>query len=101
LGGKRHDDRVTDRTFGKDWGLGVLIGLGALVMAFLGRPGDTITTGIATAVVMVVAAVSPHDAWQQPILRWIDTIIGLAVGVAAGWIVVRATHDHHRAVARA
>jgi hypothetical protein len=29
------------------WGLGVLVGLGALVMTFLGRPGDTITTGIA------------------------------------------------------
>jgi uncharacterized membrane protein YccC len=49
------------------------------------RPGDAITAGITTAVVMVVAAVSPHDARQQPILRFADTVIGVAVGVAAAW----------------
>jgi hypothetical protein len=30
---------------------------------------DTITTGITISVVMVVAALSPRHAWQQPILR--------------------------------
>jgi uncharacterized membrane protein YccC len=49
------------------------------------RPGDAITAGITTAVVMVVAAVSPHDAWQQPILRFADTVIGLA----AAWVGLR------------
>jgi uncharacterized membrane protein YccC len=49
------------------------------------RPGDAITAGITTAIVMVVAAASPHDAWQQPILRLADTVIGVAVGVAAAW----------------
>ena len=34
---------------------------------------------------MVVAAVSPHDAWQQPILRFADTVIG----VAAAWVGLR------------
>jgi multisubunit Na+/H+ antiporter MnhB subunit len=51
-----------------------------------GRPGDAVTAGITTAVVMVVAAVSPQHAWQQPILRFADTVIGVAVGVAAAWL---------------
>jgi hypothetical protein len=33
-------------------------------------------------VVMVVAAMSPADAWQQPLLRLADTVVGIAVGVA-------------------
>jgi uncharacterized membrane protein len=52
----------------------------------LGRQGDIITTGITTAVVMVVAAMSPQDAWQQPLLRLVDTVVGIAVGVACKWI---------------
>jgi hypothetical protein len=40
-------------------------------------------------VVMVVAAVSPQHAWQQPILRFADTIVGVAVGIAAAWISLR------------
>lgn len=71
------------------WALAVLIGLSALVVTLIGRPGDAITAGITTAVVMVAAAVSPHDAWQQPILRLADTIIGVAVGVAAAWVGLR------------
>jgi hypothetical protein len=31
---------------------------------------------------MVVAAMSPVDAWQQPVLRLADTMVGIAVGVA-------------------
>jgi uncharacterized membrane protein YccC len=41
-----------------------------------------VTTGITTTVVMVVAAMSPHDAWQQPLLRVVDTVVGIAVGIA-------------------
>jgi uncharacterized membrane protein YccC len=51
----------------------------------LGRPGDAVTAGITTAVIMVVAAVSPQHAWQQPILRLVDTVVGVAVGVVAAW----------------
>jgi uncharacterized membrane protein YccC len=65
------------------WGMGVLIGLGAVVMSLLRRPDDVITTGITTAVVMVVAAISPDHAWRQPILRLFDTLIGVAVGITA------------------
>jgi uncharacterized membrane protein YccC len=74
------------------WALAVLIGASALVATLIGRPGDAITAGITTAVVMVVAGVSPHDAWQQPILRLADTVIGVAVGVAAAWAGLRVIH---------
>jgi hypothetical protein len=36
---------------------------------------------------LVVATVSPQHAWQQPILRLADTI----VGVAAAWLGLRVT----------
>jgi hypothetical protein len=55
----------------------------------LGRPGDAVTAGITTAVVMVVAAVSPQHAWQQPILRLADTVVGVAVGAMAAWTGIR------------
>jgi uncharacterized YccA/Bax inhibitor family protein len=50
-------------------------------MSLLRRPDDIITTGITTAVVLVVAALSPDHAWKQPILRVVDTIVGVIVGV--------------------
>jgi len=51
----------------------------------LGREDDIVTTGITTTVVLVVAAMSPEQAWQQPILRLFDTVVGIAVGVACKW----------------
>jgi len=68
------------------WGLAALIVIGAALMSLLGRSEDIITTGITTAVVMVVAAISPHAAWKEPVLRAIDTAVGIAVGVAAARI---------------
>ena len=68
------------------WGLAVLIGIGALILIVVNRPGDVITASITTAVVMVVAGISPQHAWMQPILRLIDTLIGIAVGITAVWI---------------
>ena len=53
------------------WSIAALIGLSTLAVILLGRPGDAITAAISTAVVMVVAAVSPQHAWQQPILRMV------------------------------
>jgi multisubunit Na+/H+ antiporter MnhB subunit len=66
-------------------------------MSLLGRPDEVITTGITTAVVMVVAAISPDHAWKQPILRVVDTIVGVAVGVAGAWIGLKS--GHHRSTA--
>jgi hypothetical protein len=35
---------------------------------------------------------SPHDAWQQPVLRLADTAIGVAVGISAAWIGLGLIH---------
>jgi uncharacterized membrane protein YccC len=67
------------------WALAVLVGASALAVMLLGRPGDAVTAGITTAVIMVVAAVTPQHAWQQPILRLVDTVVGVAVGALAAW----------------
>jgi hypothetical protein len=72
------------------WALPLLIGVSALTATLIGRPGDALTAAITTTVVLVVAAVSPHDAWQQPILRFADTVVGVAVGLAAAWLDQRA-----------
>src|SRR5271165_275417 len=66
-------------------GLAALLGIGTLIRAALGRRDDIVTTGITTTVVMVVAAKSPQDAWQQPLLRLVDTVVGIALGVACKW----------------
>ena len=71
------------------WGLAVLVGLSGLVASLIGHPEDAITAAITTSVVLIVAEVSPHDAWQQPILRLADTVIGVVVGLAAAWLVRR------------
>jgi Fusaric acid resistance protein-like len=67
------------------WALALLVGASALAVMLAGRPGDAVTAGITTAVILVVAAVSPQHAWQQPILRLADTVVGLVVGVVAAW----------------
>ena len=67
-------------------GLAALLGAGTLILMALGRRDDIVTTGITTTVVMVVAALSPQNAWQQPLLRLADTVVGIAVGVACKWI---------------
>ena len=75
------------------WGMAALIGVGAVAMSLLGRQDDVITTGITTAVVMVVAAISPDHAWKEPILRMVDTIVGVAVGVLGAWISLNPAHN--------
>jgi uncharacterized membrane protein YgaE (UPF0421/DUF939 family) len=67
-------------------GMAALIGISAMALALLHRRDDIVTAGITTAVVMVVAAASPEDAWRQPLLRFADTIVGIAVGVACKWV---------------
>ena len=79
-------------------GMAVLIGMGTVAMALLGRRDDIVTTAITTAVVMVVAAISPEDAWQQPLLRLADTVVGVATGAACKWgssyLFYRITGEH-------
>lgn len=73
-------------------GMAALIGIGAIVLSLIGRSEDIITTGITTAVVMVVAGISPQHAWKQPILRLIDTLVGIGVGIAGAWIGLKLTN---------
>jgi uncharacterized membrane protein YccC len=67
-------------------GMAVLLCAGTIVMMLLGRRDDIIMTAITTIVVTVVAMIDPHDAWHQPLLRLIDTIVGIGVGVACKWL---------------
>jgi len=74
------------------WGMAGLIAIGTIALAMIGRADDIMTTSITTAVVMVVAAVSPHDAWREPILRLVDTALGALIGVGAAWICTFGSH---------
>ena len=67
-------------------GMAVVIGAGTIVMMLLGRQEDIVTTGITTTVVLVAAALSTQPAWHQPILRFVDTLVGIAVGVLCKWL---------------
>lgn len=69
-------------------GMAALIGIGAIIMMLAGRSEDIITTGITTAVVMVVAGISPQHAWKAPVLRLIDTSVGTVIGIAAARMVL-------------
>ena len=66
-------------------GTALVIGFGTLVLIMLSLQEDITTAGITTAVIMVVAIMDPEHARQQPVLRLIDTLIGIAVGVACKW----------------
>ena len=68
------------------WGMAVVLGIGTIVMMLLDRQEDIVTTGITTTVVLVAAALSTQPAWHQPILRLVDTVIGIAVGVSCKWL---------------
>ena len=68
------------------WGMAIVIAIGAVILVVIGRPGDVVTTSITTVVVLVVAGINPAHPWAQPILRLFDTLIGIAVGVAAVWV---------------
>ena len=68
------------------WALPLLIGVSALIPMLIGRPGDAATAAITTAVLLALAGVTPQHAWEQPALRLVDTIVGVAVGVGAAWL---------------
>jgi uncharacterized membrane protein YgaE (UPF0421/DUF939 family) len=76
-------------------GMAVVIGIGTIVMVLLGRQEDIVTTGITTTVVLVAAALSSQQGWHQPLLRLVDTVVGIAVGVLCKWL---ASYAFYRAV---
>ena len=67
-------------------GMAALIAIGVLLMLLVGRPDETGLTAITIAVIMIVATEHPQDPWMQPILRLVDTVVGITVGVACKWI---------------
>jgi len=84
-------------------GMAALIGIGAVILILVDRAEDVITAGITTAVLMVMAGIAPQHAWTEPILRLVDTNIGMAVGIAAAWIRLKLgsqSHGRSPAVAR-
>jgi uncharacterized membrane protein YccC len=68
--------------------MAALIGIIAIILVLAHRSEDISTAAITTAVVMVVAGISPENAWKEPILRLVDTALGILVGVAAAWITL-------------
>jgi hypothetical protein len=68
------------------WGLAALIAAGTLALTSFGQPGDVAVASITTAAVMVIAALGPHDAWQQPLIGAVATAVGIAIGLAASWL---------------
>jgi hypothetical protein len=67
-------------------GMAPLLAIGTLVMMKSGRRDEIITTAITTVVVMVVAAMDARHARLQPLLRLLDTVVGIAVGIGAKWV---------------
>ena len=90
-------------------GMAILIGIGALLMMWAGRRDEINLVAVTTAVILIVAAENPQAAWQQPLLRLADSVVGVAVSIACIWItsflfihlrgqkVRRLWHRHDRA----
>jgi uncharacterized membrane protein YgaE (UPF0421/DUF939 family) len=67
-------------------GMAILIGIGALLMMWAGRRDEINLVAVTTAVILIVAAENPRAAWQQPLLRLADSVVGVAVSIACIWI---------------
>jgi hypothetical protein len=50
-------------------------------------PATPRVAAITTGAVMVIAALGPHHAWQKPLIGVVGTVVGIAVGLAASWLV--------------
>jgi uncharacterized membrane protein YgaE (UPF0421/DUF939 family) len=68
-------------------GMMALIAIGTPIMMLLERRSDIGLTAITTAVIMILATSKPQNAWQEPLLRLIDTVAG-------GWSVSRSNGSH-------
>src|SRR5262245_30933959 len=81
-------------------GMGALIAIGVLLMIIIGRRDETGLTAITIAIIMIVAASNPQDAWLLPLLRLVDTLVGISVGVACKWVaslvIYRITGEERR-----
>jgi uncharacterized membrane protein YgaE (UPF0421/DUF939 family) len=62
-------------------GMVALLAMGTLVMTLLGRRDGIVTASVTTIVVLVVAAIDPRHAMEQPLLRLVETAVGVANGL--------------------
>jgi uncharacterized membrane protein YccC len=62
-------------------GMVALLTVGTFVMMLLGHREGIVTAGVTTIVVLVVAAIDPRHAAEQPLLRMLDTAVGIANGL--------------------
>ena len=69
------------------FGMITVIWIGTAILALIGRSEDVVTAAITTTVVFVVAGLSPGPAWLQPILRLVDTAVGITVGILASRLI--------------
>jgi len=67
-------------------GLAALLGVGTLIIIAMDRRDDIATFGITTVVVLVVASTRSQHPWHQPLLRLVDTVVGIIVGLLCMWI---------------
>lgn len=67
-------------------GMALILTVGTLLLTAMNLREAVVTMAITTIVVMVVAILGPESGRTQPLLRFIDTVVGIAVGVACRWI---------------
>jgi uncharacterized membrane protein YccC len=65
--------------------MAILIALGTIATISLDRSDEIGVTAITTTVVLVISTSDPQKAWQQPLLRLLDTVVGIIVGVVCKW----------------
>ena len=76
-------------------GMAFVLATGTIVLVLFHHPDGIVTTAITSVVIMVVAILNPADALSQPVLRLIDTVVGIAVGMACSSAVfIFARWDH-------
>ena len=80
----RDTSSTWDFFYGLDMALACLISylITTRVLSHFVAEPDTLLGGMWAT----VAAMSPQDAWHQPLLRLADTVVGIAIGVACKWI---------------
>lgn len=62
-------------------GMVAVVAIGTVVMMLLGRRDGIVTASVTTIVVLVVAAIDPRHAIEQPLLRLVDTVVGISNGL--------------------
>ena len=76
-------------------GMALVLAAGTIILVLFHHRDDVMTTAITTIVIMVVAILNPAGALSQPVLRLIDTAVGIAVGMACSYAVFAFGRQDH------